>query len=393
MDAASPLAHPSPGQVVPPATVGMLGGGQLGRYALMAARTMGYRTVVLEPDAHAPAGAVADEHLVAAYDDPAALEHLARTCAVVTTEFENPPAAAMHRLAEATLVRPSASAVEVAQDRRIEKRTLAAAGVPVGPFAVVESDDDLATATTEITFPAILKTARMGYDGKGQVTVAAPEELTAAWRSVGGVPCVLEQRLALRQEVSVLVARSPDGSSVTYPLAENVHVDGILDLTVVPARVDGTTAAAAVGLATRIAATLGYVGVLAVEMFLVDDGAGGLTLLVNEIAPRPHNSGHWTLDGARTDQFAQQIRAVCGVGLASTEMVAPAAAMVNLLGDRWANGEPDWAAVLAHADAALHLYGKAEARPGRKMGHLTVLADSVDAAASLALRLRDAATR
>jgi 5-(carboxyamino)imidazole ribonucleotide synthase len=385
--------HPTQGPVVPPATIGVLGGGQLGRYALMAARTMGYRTVVLEPDAHAPAGAVADEHLVAAYDDPAALDHLASTCAVVTTEFENPPAAAMHRLAESTLVRPSASAVEVAQDRRIEKRTLAAAGVPVGPFAVVESDDDLTTTGTEIVVPAILKTARLGYDGKGQVTVGSPDELAAAWRSLGGVPCVLEQRLALRQEVSVLVARSPDGSSDAYPLAENVHVDGILDLTVVPARVDGATADAAVELATRIAATLDYVGVLAVEMFLVDDGAGGLMLLVNEIAPRPHNSGHWTLDGARTDQFAQQIRAICGVGLGSTEMVAPAAAMVNLLGDRWANGEPDWAAVLAHPDASLHLYGKAEARPGRKMGHLTVLAESVDAATSLALRLRDAATR
>jgi 5-(carboxyamino)imidazole ribonucleotide synthase len=385
--------HPTSGPVVPPATIAMLGGGQLGRYALIAARTMGYRTVVLEPDAHAPAGAVADEHLVAAYDDPAALGHLASTCAVVTTEFENPSAAAMHRLAESTLVRPSASAVEVAQDRRTEKRTLAAAGVPVGPFAVVESDVDLATATAQITFPAILKTARLGYDGKGQVTVTSLEELSAAWRSLDGVPCVLEQHLALHQEVSALVARSPDGSTVAYPLAENVHVGGILDLTVVPARVDASIADAAVELATRIAATLEYVGVLAVEMFLVDDGAGELALLVNEIAPRPHNSGHWTLDGARTDQFAQQIRAVCGVGLGSTEMVAPAAAMVNLLGDRWANGEPNWAAVLAHPDAALHLYGKAEARPGRKMGHITVLADSVDAATSLALLLRYAATR
>lgn len=386
--------HPPQGHVVPPAAIGMLGGGQLGRYALMAARTMGYRTVVLEPDAHAPAGAVADEHLVAAYDDPAALDHLATTCAVVTTEFENPPAAAMHRLAESTLVRPSASAVEAAQDRRIEKRTLAAVGVPVGPFAVLETDDDLATAGAEIVFPAIVKTARLGYDGKGQVTVTSPEELAAAWRSLDGVPCVVEQRLALRQEVSVLVARSPDGSTVAYPLAENVHVGGILDLSVVPARVDATTAETAVALATRIAESLEYVGVLAVEMFIVVDATTGVpSLLVNEIAPRPHNSGHWTLDGARTDQFAQQIRAVCGVGLGSTAMVAPAAAMVNLLGDRWAQGEPNWATVLAHPDATLHLYGKVEARPGRKMGHLTVLADSVDAAASLALRLRDAATR
>ena len=382
----------APAAVEPPATIGMLGGGQLGRYALMAARTMGYRTIVLEPDPRAPAGAVADEHVVADYDDPAALDHLAAVCAVVTTEFENPPASALDRLAATTEVRPSPSAVAVAQDRRLEKGRLAAAGVPVGPFAVIGAVDDLHTASGQVRFPAILKTARLGYDGKGQVTVADADGLHAAWTALGEVACVLEERLALRQEISVLVARSPDGSAVTYPLAENVHADGVLDLSVVPARLGEDLAADARRIALHIAADLGYVGVLAVEMFVVEDDERSL-LLVNEIAPRPHNSGHWTLDGCRTDQFAQQIRAVCGVGLGSTAMTAPAVAMVNLLGDRWANGEPDWSAVLAHPDAALHLYGKAEARPGRKMGHVTVLADSVDDAADLALALRDAATR
>ncbi len=218
--------------VVPPATIGMLGGGQLGRYALMAARTMGYRTVVLEPDPHAPAGAVADEHLVAAYDDPAALDHMAATCAVVTTEFENPSASALERLAASTNVRPSAAAVAVAQDRRLEKGRLSAAGVPVGPFAVIDAADDLYAATVQVSFPAVLKTARMGYDGKGQVTVADADDLHPAWTALGEVACVLEERLHLHREVSVLVARAPDGATVTYPVAENVHVDGILDLSV-----------------------------------------------------------------------------------------------------------------------------------------------------------------
>lgn len=368
--------------IVPPATIGVLGGGQLGRYLVLAARVMGYGTVVVDPDASAPAGRVADVHLAAPYDDPAALGALAARCAVVTTEFENPPAAALERLARDVLVAPSAVAVAVAQDRIAEKRFLTAAGFPVAPWCPAGPDGG-ATA-----FPAIVKTARLGYDGKGQVAVDDGDELAAAVGRLG-VACVVEQRVPLDVELSVIVARTADGRLATYPVAENHHVDGILDLTVVPARVDDGLGERARGLAVGIAEALDYVGVLAVELF-VSDGA----LLVNEVAPRPHNSGHWTLDAAPTSQFAQQLRAVCGLALGPTDVVGGGAvAMANLLGDRWAAGEPDWARALGDPDARLHLYGKAEPRPGRKMGHLTVLGRSAEEVATRALEHRDAVTR
>lgn len=371
--------------IVPPATLGMLGGGQLGRYALISARLAGYRTIVLDPDPAAPAGAVADEHLVAPFDDPAAVATMAARCALVTTEFENPPASTLDRLAAAgVVVAPSPAAVAVCQDRIAEKAFLTSLGVLVASYAVVvaEPADD---APLPVASPAILKTARCGYDGKGQRAVERAADVAAAWRDLGSVPCVLEQRVALDVEVSVVVARSADGRAASFAVAENHHVDGILDLTVVPARVVPALADQAVELATRVVEALEYVGVLAVEMF-VSDGE----LLVNELAPRPHNSGHWTLDAATTSQFDQQVRAVCGLALGPTAMTAPAAAMVNLLGDRWRSGEPDWTVPLADPHARLHLYGKAEARPGRKMGHLTVLADDPDDAARRALELRDA---
>ena len=367
----------------PPATIGMLGGGQLGRFALMAARSMGYRTVVLDPDPRAPAGAVADEHLVAAYDDPGALDRLAVGCDVVTTEFENPPAHALERLAGSVTVAPSARAVSIAQDRRTEKRFLDEQGFPVAPYEVV---DDTSVAGP-VERPSVLKTARMGYDGKGQRGVATAAELHAAWADLGGVPCVLEAALALDAEISVVVARTADARVATYDVAENVHVDGILDCCVVPAWVSGAVADRAVGLGMAIADALDYVGVLAVEFFVV-----GGDLVVNELAPRPHNSGHWTLDAARTSQFEQQVRAVCGLGLGDTALTAPAVAMVNLLGDLWADGEPDWGAVLDHPAAKLHLYGKQAPRPGRKMGHLTVLADSREEAETQARHLRSLLT-
>ena len=370
--------------IVPPATIGMLGGGQLGRYALMAARTMGYRTVVLEPDPGAPAGRIADEHLVAEYDDEDALTRLADLCDVVTTEFENPPAAALEYLARRARVAPSPRAVAIAQDRIAEKAFLAEAGLPVGPYAVV----DRADADPSITYPAILKTARLGYDGKGQRRVADAHEMRAAWRLLGGVPCVLEQALDLDLEISAVVARTEDGGFAAYPIAENRHVDGILDLTVVPAAVPMRVADRATGLAMAIADQLGYVGVLAVELFVV-----GGEVLVNELAPRPHNSGHWTLDVAQTDQFAQQVRAICGLTLGDVSMTQPAAAMVNLLGERWEPGEPDWRAALADPRVAVHLYGKADARPGRKMGHLTAWAADRHTAETRAVRARAALHR
>jgi len=371
--------------IVPPATVGMLGGGQLGRYALVAARLMGYRTIVVDPDPAAPAGRVADEHLVAAYDDETALARLSADCAVVTTEFENPPAAALRHLRRGGLVvAPSPEAVAVAQDRIAEKSFLTEHGFAVAPYVVICAPSDVDAAARWIDRPCLLKTARLGYDGKGQTAIELAIDLAAAWEEIGGVPAVLERRVPLDHELSVLVGRTADGRLASFPVTENHHVEGILDLSVVPARVDPEIADAAVLLGTNVAAALEFVGVLAVELF-VTDGA----LLVNELAPRPHNSGHWTLDACATSQFDQQVRAVCGLALGSTNMTAPAAAMVNLLGDRWAGGEPDWAGVLADPAARLHLYGKAQPRPGRKMGHLTVLGDSADDVETHALALRE----
>jgi 5-(carboxyamino)imidazole ribonucleotide synthase len=365
--------------ITPPATLGILGGGQLGRYFVMAARTMGYRVIVLEPDAASPAGAVADEHVVADYVNPTALTRLAAECAVVTTEFENTPAEAMDWLAERVPVWPPPSAVAVAQDRREEKRFLHDLGLPTAPFLVIETNDDLALAF-QVGFPAILKTARLGYDGKGQVAVAAAEELAAAWGSLNHVACVLEERVDLQGEVSVMIARSPDGATACYPVTKNTHADGVLDVSVAPVLAPG-----AVELATMIADALGYVGVLGVEMFVVDG-----RLLVNELAPRPHNSYHWTLDAAVTSQFEQQVRAICGLPLGDTSMTMPAVAMTNLLGDVWSTGEPRWPAALADGGVKLHLYGKAEPQPGRKMGHLTVADLGIDDAARRAEAARRA---
>jgi 5-(carboxyamino)imidazole ribonucleotide synthase len=370
--------------VEPPAMIGMLGGGQLGRYALMAARTMGYRTAVLDPDPAAPAKAVADLALTAAFDDEAALTQLGDRCAVVTTEFENPPAASLRLLARRTRVAPSPEAVSIAQDRIREKSFLAEAGLPIGPWAAIDTLD----ADPQVRYPAILKTARLGYDGKGQRLVTDVSETRAAWRTLGSVPCVLEEALQLETEVSVVVARTASGGFAAYPVVENTHVDGILDLTVAPARVPSRLADRATGLAMAIADAVGYVGVLAVEMFVV-----GGELYVNELAPRPHNSGHWTLDAAQTTQFEQQVRAVCGLTLGDTRMTRPAAAMVNLLGDRWDDGEPAWAEALSHPNVALHLYGKAAPRPGRKMGHITTWGASREEAEVLAREAREALSR
>ena len=374
--------------VAPPATVGMLGGGQLGRYALMAARTMGYRTMVVDPSPDAPAGAVADEHVISAYDDPHALERLAFDADIVTVEFENPPAAALGWLADRVAVAPAPEAVRIAQDRIAEKAFLVDNGFPVGPYAVLDGDDPPVAGDVFGPQGAVVKTARLGYDGKGQVRVGDGAEMRAAWAELGGVPCVVERLLPLQTEVSVLIARTADGRADVWPVAENTHVGGILDLSVVPAAVEPRLTDRAQGLGSAIADALGYVGVLAVEMFVVDG-----ELLVNELAPRPHNSGHWTLDASMTSQFEQQVRAVCGLGLGDPSMTAPAVAMVNLLGDRWSAGEPRWEAVLDEPRAKLHLYGKSEARPGRKMGHLTVVSTSTRAAAALAIDLRAALTR
>jgi 5-(carboxyamino)imidazole ribonucleotide synthase len=348
----------------------------------MAAASMGYRTIVLDPDPSAPAGLLAHEHLVAGYDDPAALRRLSFDCDVVTTEFENPPAAALDELAATVTVAPSPASVRIAQDRIAEKRFLVDNGFPLGRYQVLEGDDPVIDPSV-VGAGAIVKTARLGYDGKGQRSASGVAATLAAWADLGGVPCVVEQRLDLATELSVIVGRTASGDVEAWPVAENRHVDGILDVSGVPATVSARLADRAIGLAMAIADALGYVGVLAVELFVVDG-----ELLVNELAPRPHNSGHWTLDASVTSQYEQQVRAVCGLGLGSTAMTAPAIAMVNLLGDLWDAGEPDWTVVFGDPHAKLHLYGKSHARPGRKMGHLTVTAPTTDLAIARALELR-----
>ena len=370
--------------ILPGATLGLLGGGQLGRMFTVAARTLGYRVTVVDPDPHAPAAEFATKQLATAYTDPAALDELAATCAAVTTEFENAPAAALDALAHRTVVRPSGASVAIAQDRRREKEFFAAGGFPVGPFAFIESPADIDKALAKVKLPALLKTARFGYDGKGQARVNARAELESALREWKGVPCVLEEFLALELEISVVLARGADGAVAVFAVAENSHARGILEVTIAPARIAPGLAAQATAFATRIAQGLEYVGVLAVEMFVV-----GGKLLMNEIAPRPHNSGHYTIDACRTSQFEQQVRVLCGLPLGDPSQHTPAV-MVNLLGDIWSAGEPRWEAVLRHPGAHLHLYGKREARPGRKMGHVTVCEEPATRAIDVAMDIRTA---
>ena len=372
------LAASAPEPIAPGQWLGLLGGGQLGRMFAMAAASLGYRVCVVDPDPASPAAAVCESHLPLPYDDERALAELASRCRAVTVEFENVPAAALQRLAQRLPTRPSAQAVAIAQDRIAEKRFMVGGGIAVAPHAVIEREEDLATAPAAL-FPAILKTARLGYDGKGQAAVASREQAAQAWVAMGRVPCVLEQRLALRREVSCIVCRGADGDAVSFPLVENEHRDGILAVSVAPARVPPEVARQAAAIAHGLAAALDYVGVLCVEMFVVDDGR----VLVNEIAPRPHNSGHFTIDACAASQFEQQVRAAAAMPLAATDQLAPAV-MLNVLGDAWWRDgewrEPPWREVLAVRGAKLHLYGKRQARPGRKMGHVTCLGATIDEA-------------
>jgi 5-(carboxyamino)imidazole ribonucleotide synthase len=374
--------------ILPGATLGLLGGGQLGRYFTVAARVAGYRVWVLDPDPAAPAAQFADRHLCAGYDDPDALALIGRHCAAITTEFENAPASALQRLADEFRrpVRPSAGAVAIAQDRIREKQFLSGIGIPVGPWQAVRGPEALEAALAATTWPAILKTARFGYDGKGQVRVAdAAAARTAVAADPSLLPCVIETRLDLAREISVVLGRAVDGTVRCFPVAENRHRDGILDVTIVPARITPELALQAQDLAGRVAQQLDYVGVLAVEFFLLHDGR----LLVNEMAPRPHNSGHFTIDAGACSQFEQQLRLICGFPPLDPHPAA-AAVMVNLLGDIWGDGQPDWSALLAEPRARLHLYGKEHARPGRKMGHFTLVGGDLDQILSRALALRGA---
>jgi len=366
-----------------PATLGLLGGGQLGRFFVQAAQKLGYRVHVLDPDPRSPAGQIADHHLAAPYDDRAALDALATDCAAVTTEFENVPAPTLEYLARSVRVRPSAAAVSVCQDRIAEKTFLRGQQLPHGPFAVVRAGKDLAEAPPAL-FPGVLKVARLGYDGKGQARVATPEDALVAFRRLGGEPCVLEALLPLDCEVSVVLARDAAGAAECFPVAENSHRHGILDVSIVPARISAELAGSASACALRVAAALDFVGTLGVEFFI----SRGV-LYVNEMAPRPHNSGHYTLDATVTSQYEQQVRALCGLPLGSPALTSPAV-MVNLLGDLWADGEPRWSTLLTRPNLRLHLYGKQEARPGRKMGHFTVLGSSLPEVLTAALDARSA---
>lgn len=332
---------------------------------------MGYQVVVVDPDPHAPAAQLASYHIRADWTDQVVIDELRQRADVVTTEFENVPADVLRALAAHVPVRPQADAVAVCQDRAREKRFLGRAGIPTVPWAPIEAPGDLSGAWQHVGGSAILKTARMGYDGKGQVLVPGEAALGPAWEALGRAPCVLERRVDLACEVSVMVARSQDGHVVTWPVGENVHVNGILHTTVVPASVNAHHESLARETAIRIATALGYVGVLGVECFVTRSGE----LLVNEMAPRPHNSGHWTLDAAATSQFEQQVRTLAGLPLGDTSLLSPVA-MVNILGDLWQDGAPRFDRALSIPGVRLHLYGKREPRSGRKMGHLTAIAET-----------------
>ncbi|MDE2504996.1 MAG: 5-(carboxyamino)imidazole ribonucleotide synthase [Burkholderiales bacterium] len=370
-------------------TLAVLGGGQLGRMFVHAAQALGFRAWVLEPEPASPAGNVAERQIEAAYDDAAALAEIAAGCVAATVEFENVPAPALQWLAARLRVAPAAAAVAICQDRVAEKSHFLEAGVACAPFASIESAAELEAASIDGLLPGILKTSRLGYDGKGQARVETRAELRAAWQALGGVPCVLEKRLALARELSVIVARGSDGGIVHLPVQQNLHRDGILAVTQVPAPgLDARLAQQAAARAERMAASLDYVGVLCVEFFVLADGS----LVANEMAPRPHNSGHYSLDACDVSQFELQVRALAGLPLVQPRLLCPAV-MLNLLGDLWFSGPdaapstPDWAAVLALPGVHLHLYGKTEPRRGRKMGHLTLTGASAEQVRATALQV------
>jgi 5-(carboxyamino)imidazole ribonucleotide synthase len=361
--------------IAPGATLGVMGGGQLARMFVHAAQRMGYFTAVLDPDPESPAGRVSHHHIRADYRDEAGLAQLAEVSAAITTEFENVPARSLEWLAQHRPVAPGADAVAICQHRGREKAFFEQCGVPCAPHALVESAAQLDAVDADL-LPGILKTAQLGYDGKGQTSVATRAELVDAFAAHGGVPCVLEKKLALEREISVIVARSADGSCTNLPVQQNLHRGGILAVTQVPAPdVSEATQRAAVEAALALAEAMQYVGVLCVEFFVLEGG----TLVANEMAPRPHNSGHHSIESCDVSQFEMQVRAMCGAPLSQPQRRG-AAVMLNLLGDLWASGEPDWPGVLVLPGVHLHLYGKHEARTGRKMGHLTVTGPGIDSA-------------
>jgi 5-(carboxyamino)imidazole ribonucleotide synthase len=371
--------------ILPGATLGVLGSGQLGRMFAIAARRMGYRVHVLSPDGDTPAGQVADVEMRADYDDLDAVARFAQSVSVVTFEFENVPAATTEVAAKYVPVRPGGNILHTTQHRLREKTFLRDAGIPVAPFAPVRSEEELSAAIQQLGLPAVLKTAAWGYDGKGQAMIRRAEDAPQAWAALGTDEAILEAFIEFDREVSIVAARSREGDFAYYGPIDNAHRNHILDVSFVPAGASERTHNRAVEIARAIVEKLELVGVLCVEMFLRADG----DLLVNELAPRPHNSAHLSIDAHASCQFEQQVRSVCGLPLGSTRLLRPAA-MANLLGDVWQDGEPNWAAALRGPEVKLHLYGKTDARPGRKMGHLTALASTAEEAVAQVLQARAA---
>ncbi len=372
--------------LLPGATIGVFGSGQLGRMMALAARTLGYRIHCFSPDQNSPTGQVTDQETSAPYEDLDAVRRFVQRVDVVTFEFENVASEVAEIALEAGVpVRPGGSVLHTTQHRLREKRFLAAAGLPVTPFVEVNSLAELQSAVAQLGYPAILKTAAFGYDGKGQARINNSSEIEAAWQAIGGTAAILEAFVPFVCEVSVVAARGIDGSYIDYGLIENIHERHILDLSIAPARVPPDLVPRASELARAVLEKLEVIGVLCVECFVTANG----DLLINELAPRPHNSGHLTIDAAVTSQFEQQVRAVCGLPLGDPTLLRPAV-MANLLGDRWQAGEPNWAAALQQPQVKLHLYGKVQWRLGRKMGHLTALADKVDVALERAIAARNA---
>lgn len=373
----------APKSLPPGSTIGVLGGGQLGRMLAQAATRLGYRVHVFEPQADCPAGAVAHKEVNAPYEDLAALAAFARECDVVTYEFENVPAAPLRHIESLTQLRPHWSVLETTQNRSREKRWLRDNGFPHARFAEVAGDGDLAAGIREVGVPCVVKTADFGYDGKGQLKVMTAADVPAALAKFAGHPVVIEQFIDFACEVSAVVARSQSAAVRVFPISENIHTNHILDFSIVPARVPAEVLAKAEKLARLIAEKIDLVGVMGVELFVTKGGE----VLVNELAPRTHNSGHYTIDACMTSQFEQQVRAICGLPLGAVTLLSPVV-MVNILGDAWANGEPKWDALLAQPNVRLHLYGKADPRPGRKMGHFTVVARDADMAFELAAKYK-----
>lgn len=368
--------------ILPGATLGVLGGGQLGRMFAMSARSMGYRVVTWDPDPHCPAKDFSSFHLSAGFEDEDAVRYCLDNMDAVTTEFENVPAKTLERLSEKLIVIPPAKGVGICQDRIREKTFLSGLGFPVPEFFPVTQKKDIDSIPPGFPFPALLKRSRLGYDGKGQMPVGTPDEAASIFSAWGGVPCILEERVLFDKEISVILARNRSGAIRYFPVSENRHRQGVLEISVAPARIREALAKKAMEIAGSVAEKMEYSGILAVELFLLHDGR----FLVNELAPRPHNSGHFTLDACLTSQFEQQVRVLCDIPMGDSALSMPAA-MGNLMGDLWAKGEPDWNILLENPRLKLHLYGKSSPRPGRKMGHFTILGNHPDDAYEEALVL------